>query len=148
VYRWTNSHLHDWGVFDGKRREPVIQLVMSDEDLIYDKKAIPETGRKLSEYLPKYKYILYTYDMGDSWEHLIELARVIDGYDKESPYLLEADGQTPPEDVGGVGGYIDFREIMLNPEHEDYAETKDWAGYWQPELWDWQRRPHVIREWW
>jgi hypothetical protein len=144
AFHWQDCHLHDWCVFDGKSREPAIRLAMCDEDLAYDEAALLETDHKLSEYLPNYHHILYTYDMGDSWEHLIELVRVIDEHNEESPYLLEADGQTPPEDVGGVGGFIDFREIMLDPNHESYTETRAWAGYWQPELSDWERRPHLI----
>jgi hypothetical protein len=147
AFRWQDCHLHDWRVFDTKSREPAIRLAMYDEDLAYDETALLETGHRLSEYLPNYHHILYTYDMGDSWEHLIELEHIIDEYNEESPYLLEADGQTPPENVGGVGGFIDFREVMLNPDHEDYAETKAWARYWQPELDDWERRPHLIYGW-
>jgi hypothetical protein len=82
--------------------------------------------------------------MGDNWEHIIELVRVIDEHYAESPFLLEAAGQTPPEDVGGVPGFIDFREIMLNPKHPDYAEMKEWVGYWSPELPEWEKKPKVI----
>ena len=82
--------------------------------------------------------------MGDNWEHSIELLRVIEEHNEESPYLIEAVGQTPPEYVGGVGGFIDFREIMLNPDHPDYAETKEWVGYWSPELREWNTKPKVI----
>lgn len=88
--------------------------------------------------------IIYTYDMGDNWEHEIKLVRIIDEHDDESPYLLEANGQTPPEDVGGVGGFIRFHEIMLNPQHPEYSETKEWAGYWTPELGAWSARPRVV----
>jgi hypothetical protein len=147
AFKWRDCHLHDWDVFDGNSLEPVYRIVMRKEDLDYDEGAVLEAEHKLSEYFPKYKYILYTYDKGDSWEHTIKLVRVFDEHDAESPYLLEATGQSPPEDVGGVGGYIDFREIMLNPEHADYPETKEWAGYWQPELYEWESRPHVIIRW-
>lgn len=88
--------------------------------------------------------MLYTYDMEDNWEHEIQLLRVNEEHDKESPYLLEASGQTPPEDVGGVGGFVNFREIVLNPSHPEYVETKEWAKYWTTELSDWERRPRVI----
>ena len=98
----------------------------------------------LSEYMPKHSTIIYTYDMGDNWEHKIELVQVIDDYDKESPYLLEALGQTPPEDVGGVDGYLSFREIMLDPQNPEHKEMKKWARYWTPELSDWALRPRVI----
>jgi len=69
-------------------------------------------GHTLTEFLPEHKHMLYTYDMGDNWEHAIQLMRVIEEHGKESPYLLEASGQTPPEDVGGVGGFVNFRQII------------------------------------
>lgn len=143
VFNWKDYHLHDWNVVDGKNCE-VVCLVMSDECLAYDDKAILEAGHKLSEFFPKYKHIIYTYDMGDNWEHQIELVRVIDEHNEESPYLLEAIGQTPPEDVGGVGGYIDFHKIMENPQHPDYGQMKQWAGHWHLKLYDWESRPRVI----
>ena len=147
VFKWKNYHLHDFTVFDDEQQKSVARLVMRGDDSIYDGDAILEDGCRLSDYFPKYKYMLYTYDMGDNWEHQIELARVIEQHNEDSPYLLEAVGQTPPEDVGGVSGFIDFRVIMLNPEHPDYTETKEWAGYWSPELREWDTRPKVIHCW-
>jgi len=144
VFDWKNYHLYDFTVFDGKTAEPVATLVPDEETLDYDDRAVLIAEHKLSDYFPQYKYMLYTYDMGDSWEHQIELVQVIDEHNAESPYLLEAVGQTPPEDVGGVGGYIDFYNIMKDENHPDYAETKEWVGYWSPELWDWKARPRVI----
>jgi Plasmid pRiA4b ORF-3-like protein. len=82
--------------------------------------------------------------MGDNWEHEIELVRVIDEHDEESPYLLEAEGQSPPEDVGGVGGFNYFREIMLEPNHPEYNAMKEWSGFWSLELSDWEKQPKVI----
>lgn len=145
VYRWSNCHLYDFTVFGSAKKTPLARLVPYEESLEYDELAILMEGHKLSEYLSKGKFILYTYDMGDSWEHKIELVREFENYDKESPYLLEASGQTPPEDVGGVFGFMDFREIMLDPKHPDYKETKEWAGYWSPDLSEWKARPRVIR---
>lgn len=144
VFDWKNYHLYDFAVFDGKSREAVATLVHDEESLSFDDGAVLMADRKLSEFLPQYKYILYTYDMGDRWEHQIELVRVIDDHDEESPYLLEAVGQAPPEDVGGVGGYIDFYEIMKNENHPDYAEMKECSGYWSPELGEWKTRPKAI----
>ncbi|MDD5603310.1 MAG: plasmid pRiA4b ORF-3 family protein [Eubacteriales bacterium] len=147
VFHWEDRHLHDWKAYEGRKREPAARLVMTDEDLAYDDKAILEEEHKLSEFLPKYKRLIYTYDMGDNWEHIIELVRIIDEYNRESPYLLEAVGQAPPEDVGGVGGYIDFRNIMLDPKHEDHEQMKQWSGFWHLELTEWERCPRVIHDW-
>jgi len=84
------------------------------------------------------------HNLPHNWEHEIQLVRVIEGHDKESPYLLEASGQKPPEDVDGIGGFVNFREIMLNPNHPEYIEMKEWAKYWTVELSDWESRPRFI----
>jgi len=144
VFDWDNCHLYDFAVFDGKNRESTAVIVLSEKRLDYSDNAVLITNHKLSDYLPQYKHLLYTYDMGDNWEHEIELIREIEEHDAESPYLLEAVGQTPPENVGGVGGFIDFYNIMKDENHPDYAEMKEWVGYWSPELWKWKSRSRSI----
>jgi Plasmid pRiA4b ORF-3-like protein len=144
AFDWRNYHLYDFTVYDRGNDKLITRIVPFEEDLEYDEEAILMEGHILSEYLSEQKCIIYTYDMGDNWKHEIQLINVIDEYDKESPYLLEASGQTPPEDVGGVPGFIDFREIMMNPNSLEYREMKEWAGYWTVELSDWKKRPGVI----
>lgn len=143
VFSWENYHLYDFTIFGGKRL-PVARIVPFEDCLEYDEDAILMEGHTLSEFIPRHRRMLYTYDMGDNWEHEIRLVRVIKEHDKESPCLLEASGQTPPEDVGGVGCFVNFREIMLNPSHPEHEEMKEWAGYWTTELSDRERRPRVI----
>lgn len=143
VFDWKNYHLYDFAVFD-KSGALSARLVPGEESLSYNDDAVMMGGHRLSEYFPQHKRILYTYDMGDNWEHEIELVRTIDEHTEDSPYLLEAVGQTPPEDVGGVGGFIDFHEIVLDPDHPKYTATKEWAGHWSPDLWEWKARPRVI----
>ena len=144
LFKWENHHLHDFSIIDRTNNLPVARLVMNVKDKLYDLEAIVETGHRLSEYFPTYRHMIYTYDMGDSWEHSIALVREIDDYSEDSPYLLEAIGQAPPEDVGGVPGFIEFHDIMLNPKHPEYKQMKDWAGYWPLELRDWDMKPKVI----
>lgn len=144
VFDWKNYHLYDFTIFDEKTKEAVVRMVPSEEDMEYDESAVLMEEHTLAEFFPEHKQMLYTYDMGDNWEHIIQLVRVIEEYDGELPYLLEASGQTPPEDVGGVGGFVSLREIMLNPQHPEYAEIKEWSRYWTPELRDWKRKPRVV----
>jgi len=144
VFGWRNCHLHDFNVLDEKGQNSVARIVAGEGDLEYDEEASLEYDRRLSDYFPKYNHIIYTYDMGDNWEHSIELVRVMEDYGEDSPYLLEAFGQTPPEDVGGVHGFVEFREIMLDPKHPDHANTKEWVRYWSPELSEWEVRPKIL----
>jgi len=144
VFDWKNYHLYDFTIIDEKSKKTVFRMVSTEEDLEYDESAVLMDGHTLAEFFPEHKHMFYTYDMGDNWEHIIQLVRVIEEYDGELPYLLEASGQTPPEDVGGVGGFVSFREIMLNTEHPEYAEMKEWSRYWTPELREWERKSKVI----
>lgn len=144
IFDWENYHLYDFTILGRNMAEPIARLVPFQEDLNYDEKAILMEQHTLSEYFPEHDFLFYTYDMGDNWQHEIELVHVIEEHDEESPYLLEASGQTPPEDVGGVGGFISFRDIMLDSEHPDHNVMKEWARFWRPELNDWKKQPKVI----
>jgi len=144
LYNWKNRHLHDFQILDNDTSQPFIRLVMSEEDRSYDEEAILETGHRLSEYFPEHREIIYVYDMGDNWEHRVEFVREITNHQEESPFLLEACGQAPPEDVGGVPGFVDFHTIMLDPKHPEHARMKEWAGYWSIELPEWETKPRVI----
>jgi hypothetical protein len=101
IFDWHDYHLHDFYIFYGE--DAIVNLVCNDEALEYDNdiKMMLETGIRLSEYVPEYTRIKYTYDFGDNWEHYIEVEKVIDEYDKSYPICLEAVGNAPPEDVGG-----------------------------------------------
>lgn len=145
VFDWKDYHLYDFIILDNKQRQRVTRIVPFEENLEYDEDAILMEEHTLSDFFPEYKHAVYTYDLGDNWKHEIQLARVIDEHDQDSPYLLEAIGQTPPEDVGGVGGFIDFHKIMLDPEHEEHMQMKEWSENWKVELEDWEHSPRVIR---
>lgn len=112
--------------------------------MLYDNSAVIIKDYTLSDVFPESKKMVYTYDFGDNWKHDIELVQVIEEYDGELPYLLESKGQTPPEDVGGVGGFVEFRKIMLDVNDPNHEEIKVWSRYWTPELGEWKSRPDVI----
>ncbi len=71
----------------------------------------------------------YLYDFGDGWEHSILIERVTEAVPGMSyPFLVEATGRCPPEDVGGPWGYREFLEAMADPDHEEHAERLEWVG--------------------
>ncbi len=41
---------------------------------------------------------------------------------------LEGEGACPPEDIGGICGYMEFLEIINDEKHPEYEETKEWLG--------------------
>jgi hypothetical protein len=74
--------------------------------------------------------VIYTYDLGDSWEHAIVLERRLPA-DLNTKYPVCTDGQLacPPEDGGGIPGFYDLVEAITDPNHEQHQELRDWLGY-------------------
>ena len=69
---------------------------------------------------------IYTYDLGNSWEHAIVLEKQLP-VDPNTKYSLCMDGQLacPPENCGGIPRFYDLVEAIVNPNHE----LRDWLGY-------------------
>ncbi len=76
VFNWESSHIYDFTILNGNKLKPIARIVPFEDDLEHDEDAILMEGHTLSEFLPAHKHIIYTYDMGDSWEHEIQLVRI------------------------------------------------------------------------
>lgn len=94
----------------------------------------PVQGIRLSDYIPEYTKILYTYDFGDDWRHYIQVDDVIDNCEQALPILLSGEGDAPPEDVGGPGGWSGFQLVAADPSHPDHEWMMKWARsqWWRP----------------
>uniref|UniRef100_A0A1S2L558 TnpR protein n=1 Tax=Anaerobacillus isosaccharinicus TaxID=1532552 RepID=A0A1S2L558_9BACI len=129
VFGWQNYHLHDFYIYDDDR--PILNLVCDEEAFAYsDKNDTPmlfDHEKRLNDYLPACKKVKYTYDFGDHWEHSIKVTKVYDAYSKNYPECIDGEGSTPPEDVGGEGGYEYFREILANTSHPEYENMLQWG---------------------
>jgi hypothetical protein len=79
----------------------------------------------LSKYWGADKTCIFSYDYGDGWQCDIKLIQVIDDYAFLHPTVLKSEGQWPPEDVGGEGGYEDLLEAIKNSTKKN-AELLEW----------------------
>jgi hypothetical protein len=57
----------------------------------------------------------------------IQVPESADG-DRTYPRCIAGEGRCPPEDCGGVHGYAEFLQVIVDPEHEEYESTLQWAG--------------------
>jgi len=129
---WTNSHLHEFQI-NGKRYGDPELL---DDGFADDDPFIDSTCIKLDEVVPKSGDRLtfeYKYDFGDGWQHEI----VFEGCLKSEkgmryPVCLEGKNACPPEDVGGVGGYTEYLEAIVDPNHEQHEDMIQWRGKFDP----------------
>ncbi|MEI9849900.1 MAG: plasmid pRiA4b ORF-3 family protein [Sphingomonas sp.] len=73
------------------------------------------------------RQFLYTYDMGDNWEHLIVVEAVEDGQPGvKYPRYLEGERRAPPEDVGGTPGFENFLAAIADAKHSEHQEAIEW----------------------
>ncbi len=118
---WEDYHLHQYCV--GRN------TYIGDPDQSFDADFMDEHETFLKDIVskPKDKF-LYEYDFGDSWHHIILLEKILPLNAAKTPMAIKAVKACPPEDVGGMWGYQDFLEIISDPEHPEYEETREWVG--------------------
>ncbi len=122
---WTNSHLHQF-----IKGRTFYTRKMSGDDFWGEMDILDYSKMKLSDLLKKEKdKIIYEYDFGDGWEHDIILEKIdISEENKNIPTCLTGKNSCPPEDCGGIWGYLDMLEILKHPDHEEYEEYTEWLG--------------------
>ncbi len=72
--------------------------------------------------------LLYRYDFGDDWEHIIEVEAVDDAVPGVVyPRCTAGRRAGPPEDCGGWPGYEALVDALGDPSHAGHEEMRDWA---------------------
>jgi hypothetical protein len=125
VMGWDDEHMHEFRV--GHRRfgrpEPADPFMGAPR--VESERTVP-----LSALLQKAGVkMIYTYDLGDSWEHSIHLEKQLSA-EPHTTYPICTDGQLacPPEDCGGIPGYYDLCDALADPSHPRHEELSDWIG--------------------
>jgi Plasmid pRiA4b ORF-3-like protein len=73
--------------------------------------------------------LLYEYDFGESWEHELLVEKILPlDEGKRYPVCLTGKRACPPEDCGGVWGYVSVLEALHDPEHPEHEEMLEWIG--------------------
>lgn len=125
---WENSHLFAFRIRGAEYTVP------ADEDLgsrnagqftLAD--VVTKSGTQFS----------YLYDFGDSWDHLIQVEMIKPASDTPVPVCLKGKRACPPEDCGGVWGYMQLLNTLKNPKDADYESLIEWLGDgFNPEAFD------------
>lgn len=71
---------------------------------------------------------VYEYDFGDGWEHKVVLEEILPLNFSDSPFVIKGKKACPPEDCGGIWGYYNFLEAILEPTHEEHEAMLEWFG--------------------
>ena len=138
VFEWTNSHLYHFLVPPaGKLTRTALRAATRYHNMPPDpffgddeKSDSPADQALLGRiFTPDCKQILYEYDFGDSWEHLVKLEKRSPGGDQDHiPQCLAGENAAPREDMGGIPGYYTWLDALRDPAHEMHEEAAELLG--------------------
>lgn len=130
VFDWHGYHLH---MFKARRQGSKVKQIVMGEDLetlqwfdVDSCDILDERFTALKDIFPDHEEVTYTYDFGDSWNHTITLEKTVRSNAFEVTYL-DGRGERPPEDVGGIGGYMEYIRVMADDTDPEYENMKAWA---------------------
>jgi hypothetical protein len=132
---WTNSHRHQF-MIQGLSYSPPNPFANGEWDIDSENSAgimlsdiVPATGKRFR--------FQYEYDFGDSWNHEI----LFEGFRTKDPAVrypqcLDGARACPPEDCGGVWGYMGLLSALDDPKHARHDDMSEWVGPIDPEEFD------------
>ena len=128
---WTNSHLHQFEIADARYTDP--RFMSGDFDGFG---ALDYSGVRIGDLVSRHGPRLrmdYEYDFGDGWRHEVTLETVTQSAPgAKYPRCTDGERACPPEDVGGVYGFVDYVEAITNPTHGAHRELLEWNGPFDP----------------
>jgi len=133
---WTDYHLHE---FELMNPETGLKLLIGTPNEDFADEVLPELNQNIADYFSmENQSAVYTYDFGDSWEHKIQLEKILPREKGvEYPICIKGKRACPPEDCGGTWGYEELLAIIKDSKHEEYEEMLEWlGGEFDPEHFD------------
>ncbi|CAA9411425.1 MAG: hypothetical protein AVDCRST_MAG64-2342 [uncultured Phycisphaerae bacterium] len=140
VFDWEDSHLHHFLVPPGGKltraamRDAIRYHTLPPDPLFGDDDDEGKAGRADEAMLgrvftPDCKQIVYEYDFGDSWEHLVKLEKRTPGGDQSHvPQCRAGENAAPHDDMGGIGGFYHWLDALRDAEHESHEEAVEILG--------------------
>lgn len=115
---WTDTHLHAYEINGIRYGVPDMDTPEDERD---------ERDIRLDGIAGEGERILYEYDFGDGWEHEIVVEKIQPpDPDAHYPRCVGGERACPPEDCGGPPGYQELLEILRDPSHPEYEDTRHW----------------------
>ncbi|NCB02423.1 MAG: plasmid pRiA4b ORF-3 family protein [Spirochaetia bacterium] len=123
VMGWTDSHLHEF-IIDAEH-------YTNDPEGYGD--GLPSNKYRLNRLIfQEGQTFSYIYDFGDYWVHKIVVEKIlpVDSTTEEGKEVTCITGKraSPPEDVGGIYGYMEFCEAIKDSEHKEHDSYVEWVG--------------------
>ena len=130
AFLWTDSHLFEFAIGSRRYGQP-------HDDCFADEELCRAASIRVKTVVDRdIERFVYTYDFGDNWRHDTFVEELREGEpDVDYPAFLASERRGPPEDVGGVTGFVESLEAMPDPLHEEHDAVIEWYGERCEERW-------------
>ena len=122
AFGWENMHLYQF------EKSPFCHgwriAVPNEYDMDFEFRSSDSRNTLVLDYIQMMglKKFVYVYDFGDSWVHDITLEEISENDMFAYPVCLAGKGLCPPEDCGGVWGYEDMKQLLLEALNSEEAQ--------------------------
>jgi len=127
AFDWDSTHMYAFDTAYGRFGIANPELVLRSDTKVTLEQVTAGPETKLT----------YTYDFGDDWEHVIAVEGTVPREDASIyPRCVGGRRKAPPEDCGGIWGYLELLEILDNPAHQEHQDRLEWLGIDRPDQHD------------
>ena len=130
IFNWYDAHLFNFEmVAHSTNLHMEEHAFQTPEDAFVPRGYALAEAREvlLGDVFPRSRTARYSYDYGDGWEHKIKLVKTLRNADVTVPQLMAGEGDAPPEDVGGPGGFEHFLVTISDPFNEERLDALKWG---------------------
>lgn len=131
VMNWRNEHLFQFYLGDNTQ---VDSVTIIDPDEIANPfrkefKKYDALNTNIAHFLNnEVKKMIYIYDFGDDWEHVITVLKK-PAEEVIKPLCLDGSNAAPIEDCGGIWGFYELLACIQKPKkNADEKEFLNWSG--------------------
>lgn len=140
---WDDAHPHCFtidGEEYGELNEEMSYDAWLDEESLSLGQLVETDQRKFT----------YEYDFGDSWSHDILISKPKPPQkDVVYPRVVKGELACPPEDCGGIWGYMQICELLNTPQADrspDDKERMEWVGEFDPQQFSLETATNGLQE--
>lgn len=138
VFDWENSHLYQFlvppgGKLTDKALSEAVRYQLHPADPLDD----PDGNRERPAdeamigrvFQPEIMQIVYEYDFGDSWYHIVKLEKRTPGGEQDHmPECLAGENASPHDDMGGIDGHYHYLNALKDPDDDMHEEAVESLG--------------------
>lgn len=138
VFAWDNSHLYHFlapagGKLTRRAMTEATRYHVLPPDPVFDDdetEDLPADQSMVGQVLNRErKQIVYEYDFGDSWEHLVKVEkRSPGGHQEHIPVCLAGENAAPVDDVGGLHGFYLLIAGLADETHDWHEDAMNRLG--------------------